>query len=160
MNTPKTKARKPKPSPFHRLRVKVGLADKARCAELCGVTERTIENWDKKGAPFIAERLLHLYDKKDCGGVGPSWTGFLFSRGRLVNTRHGLIFDGDRLKLWPSVLRQLERLEAQAPCPMRHACEKARRAEKAILSALRAAREALTRLAGKTKGKANGGGKW
>jgi hypothetical protein len=122
MNTPKksekilpvAKKRRKKPSEFHALRLKAGLADTAKAAELCGVTARTVQNWDAKGAPETAMRLLQLYDRKDCAGAGPGWSGFLFSRGVLVNTRLKLRFSPERLALWPSTCDKLARLEAAA----------------------------------------------
>lgn len=33
-------------------------------ADLYRITQRTIENWDKKNAPAMATRLLHLWDRK------------------------------------------------------------------------------------------------
>lgn len=120
----KKKTTKPKRSDFWKLRHKVGLGgDAARCAELCGVTPRTIANWDTKGAPPMAMRLLHLYDRADLSGHGPEWAGWRMSRGRLMNSRLKLQFYPQNLRENANVCRQLGQLEAEAmarrECPLR-----------------------------------------
>jgi len=112
--TPETAARppaakrKPRKSDFHKLRLKVGLADTAQAAEFCGVTVRTIQNWDKTGAPFIAMRLLHLYDRHELGGHGEDWKGWRFSRGKLICGR--LAFTPRHLKQMPYYIDVYNRL--------------------------------------------------
>lgn len=105
-----TRRRKPKPSSFQNLRLKVGLSQ-AAAADLCGVTVRTIRNWDVKGAPLMAMRLLHMYDRKSCSGIGPDWSGFMFSRGFLVNKRLGLRFSPRGLERIPYLHEVFSRLE-------------------------------------------------
>jgi hypothetical protein len=61
------------------------------------VTPRTIENWDKKGAPPIAMRLLYLRDRKYIGY--PGWDGFCFSHGNLYY-RGKLFANPETLKSW------------------------------------------------------------
>ncbi len=117
-------------SEFWKLRHKAGLGDKEKAAELCGVTVRTIENWDRKGATATATRLLHLWDRKECAGAGPEWAGFMFSRGKLVHARLKLHFTPERLKHWPEAMRQLERAEADIGitrnlCPVMRAARRA-----------------------------------
>ncbi|MDD2760903.1 MAG: hypothetical protein PHH11_11485 [Methylomonas sp.] len=73
--------RKRQVSDFYKLRSKLGL-NLAQAAELCGVTERTIKNWDTKGAPVTAMRLLPFWDRYHIPFEG--WEGFCFSRGVLL----------------------------------------------------------------------------
>lgn len=102
------KSRKPRLSEFQKLRVKLALSTEA-CAELCGVTVRTIQNWDRKGSPAIAMRFLHLYDRQDLAGHGEDWRGFKFSRGKLVCGR--LSFTPRNLKQVPHYVDVYNRLE-------------------------------------------------
>lgn len=120
MNTPprKTPAKKtPRPTPggtrFKRLRLDAGLADKQKAAKTCGVTERTIENWDRKGAPPMAERLLLLLNRRECAGAGEGWRGWLFSRGALLNSRLKIRLTPERLALWPATCRRLDEAERE-----------------------------------------------
>ncbi|MDD5033197.1 MAG: hypothetical protein PHE55_00435 [Methylococcaceae bacterium] len=116
------KSKKIPRSDFYRLRLKTGLGNLDKAAELCGVTTRTIQNWDKKGAPATAMRLLQLYDRKYCSGIGPQWEGFCFSRGVLIHARLKLRFTPEGLKRWPQIISDLKKLEQQANnrpnCPM------------------------------------------
>ncbi len=90
--------RKPKPSAFKKLRLRVFLSVEA-CAELCGVTVRSVHRWDIEGAPLIVHRLLELYDRQDLSGHGPEWRGYRFSRGKLICGR--LSFTPRNLKQVP-----------------------------------------------------------
>lgn len=74
------KGRKPK-SKFYHVRKKVGV-NEVIAAEVLGVTVTKIKQWDIKGAPLMAERLLLLWDRKNVGVEG--WDGWLFSRGALM----------------------------------------------------------------------------
>jgi len=56
--------RKPKKSDFSKLRIKLGISVE-KTAELCGVTERSVQNWDIKGTPLMATRILCYYDSKN-----------------------------------------------------------------------------------------------
>jgi len=124
-----------KKSEFKRLREKVGLSRQGDAEKYLEISRRTLQRWDKKGAPAYAMRLLHLYDRRDCAGMGPGWEGFRFSRGRLIHTREKLIFTPERLKLWPGICEKLGRLELEA--------------EKKPRGATARAWEALLRWAGK-----------
>jgi hypothetical protein len=77
----KKRGRKPKSS-FYHVRHKVGL-NEDRAAEVLGCTVEEIEQFDVKGAPAMAERLLLLWDRKYIGVEG--WDGWLFSRGVLMH---------------------------------------------------------------------------
>ncbi|WNV04074.1 hypothetical protein RP726_16880 [Candidatus Methylospira mobilis] len=77
--------RKRKKSDFYKLRIKLGISLE-KTAELCGVTERSVQNWDSKGAPLMATRLLWYYDSKKINY--PEWRGWEFTRdGVLRNKR-------------------------------------------------------------------------
>lgn len=104
------KKRKRKLSAFCKLRLKVGL-DQARCADFCGVTVRTVQNWDLRGAPFAVERLLHMYDRQCLAGQGPGWAGWRFERGSLVNRRAGLRFGPRTLERLPYLFEVFARFE-------------------------------------------------
>ena len=101
--------RKPKPSAFQKLRLRVVLSVEA-CADLCGVTVGAVHRWDIEGAPLIVHRLLELYDRQDLGGHGPDWQGYRFSRGKLVCGR--LQFTGRNLKQVPHLVEVSNMLQA------------------------------------------------
>lgn len=101
--------KKPKFSPFHRLRLRVCLSVDA-CADLCGVSVRSVQRWDIEGAPLIAHRLLEIYDRQDLGGHGPDWRGYRFSRGKLVCGR--LQFTGRNLRQVPHLVDVFNRVES------------------------------------------------
>lgn len=84
--------------------------DKIKCAEFYGVTVRTVTAWDIKGAPLIAMRLLHLYDRQDLSGLGSDWAGFRFSRGKLICGR--LSFSPKNLKFLPHLVDLWGRVES------------------------------------------------
>jgi hypothetical protein len=71
-----------KRSNFYHVRRKVGL-NVDRAAEVLGCTVEDIQDFDEKGAPPMAERLLLLWDRKYVGVEG--WDGWLFSRGVLMH---------------------------------------------------------------------------
>lgn len=120
-----------KKSAFTTARLEAGLANNKKCAEFLGVTTRTVQNWDKKGAPAMAMRLLSLWNRWDCTAHGPEWAGFRFSRGRLVNAKAGLIFTPERLLIWPSTCKRLAELERERQnarkCPIMSAWRQLKR---------------------------------
>lgn len=64
---------------------RVGL-NETRAAEVLGVSVEDVQEWDKKGAPEMAMRLLLLWDRKNVGVDG--WDGFIFTRGVLKYKQH------------------------------------------------------------------------
>lgn len=102
-------ARKPRKSEFYKLRYRLAL-NAERAADLCGVSIDEIETWDNEGAPLMAMRLLHLWDRKHVGLDG--WHGWMFSRGALICGR--LRFRPETLKNYPLLLAKLSRLEIEA----------------------------------------------
>lgn len=105
-----TVGRRRKLSVFYKLRLRVGL-DQERAAELCGVTTRTVQNWDTRGAPLVVERFLHMYDRTSLAGRGPGWEGWAFERGLLVHRRAGLRFGPRTLERLPYLFEVFERIE-------------------------------------------------
>lgn len=97
-----------KRSNFYRLRLKLGLTIES-AASLCGVTTRTIKNWDHSGAPLTAMRLLQLSDKQHVGHEG--WSGFMFSRGVLIHGKSR--WRPETLKDYPELLKQITTFEMQ-----------------------------------------------
>ncbi|EIC29830.1 MULTISPECIES: hypothetical protein [Methylomicrobium] len=86
----KKRGRKPKSTFYHLRWHTVGLNEE-RAAELLGVSVEEIQQWDRDGAPLMAERLLQLWDHKHVGH--DSWDGWTFSRGVL---RRGKLRAGRR----------------------------------------------------------------
>jgi hypothetical protein len=86
-----------KPGDFKRLRMRIQLSQEA-CADLCGVTLRAVRSWETQGAPLMAFKLLHIYDRQDLSGH-PGWQGFRFSQGKLIY--------GKKLSFTPRNLKQV-----------------------------------------------------
>jgi hypothetical protein len=80
MTETKQRGRKPK-SNFYKIRWHTVGLNEERAAELLGVSTEDIRQWDRDGAPAMAERLLQLWDRKHIGYEG--WDGWTFSRGTL-----------------------------------------------------------------------------
>jgi hypothetical protein len=74
------RGQKPKSTFYHIRWHTVGLNEE-RAAEVIGVPIDVIRQWDKDGAPMMAEQLLLFWDSKHIGL--PGWEGFMFSRGIL-----------------------------------------------------------------------------
>ena len=98
-----------KPGVFKNLRQRVMLTQEA-CAELCGVTKRTIRNWETHGAPEMALKFLHMYDRQDCSSHGSAWRGFKFSKGKLICGK--LSFTPKNLKTVPYYVDVFNRVQA------------------------------------------------
>lgn len=97
-------------SAFYKLRLRVGLTQE-QVAELCGVTVRTVQNWDIKGAPLVAQRLVHMHDRTSLAGRGSGREGWAFERGLLVNRRAGLRFGPRTLERLPYLMEFVDRIE-------------------------------------------------
>jgi DNA-binding XRE family transcriptional regulator len=103
-------------SEFYKLRRRLFLSVED-AADICGVTRRTIQNWDEKGAPLSAMRLLPFWDHYHVPFRG--WEGFCFSRdvllyrGRERFTPEYLIGDRERTE-------RLMRLEIERNLRARH----------------------------------------
>lgn len=107
-NVTRNVTKKPKPSSFHRLRLKCCLSVDA-CADLCGVSARSVWRWDTDGAPLIVHRLLEMYDRQDLSGH-EGWRGWRFSRGKLVCGR--LSFHPRNLRQVPHLVDVFNRVES------------------------------------------------
>ncbi|WP_374089246.1 hypothetical protein [Methylomicrobium lacus] len=70
-----------KKSSFYQTRFHIAGLNEDRAAELIGVPVEEIRQWDKEGAPAMAEKLLLLWDRKHVGHE--DWDDWLFSRGVL-----------------------------------------------------------------------------
>jgi transcriptional regulator with XRE-family HTH domain len=99
-------------SAFYRLRTALGLKREA-VAELCGVSLRTITNWDRDGAPETAMAVLRL-SSRDLGAFHPDWRGFTIGRNGKLYGPDRLQISAEHLRHYPAFIRQLERLEAEA----------------------------------------------
>lgn len=103
-------------SEFYKLRRRLMISAED-AADLCGVTQRTIQNWDEKGAPVSAMRLLPFWDSYHVPFRG--WENFSFSRdvllyrGRERFTPEYLIHNRERLE-------RLRRLEMEKDLRSRH----------------------------------------
>lgn len=83
-------------SEFWRQRRKFYISTQA-AAELFTVTERTIRNWDRRGAPAWAMRELLIRDR--ClGGIHPAWQGFRIGWNGKLYGPHGLILRPEALR--------------------------------------------------------------
>lgn len=89
--TPKRRGRKAKSSFYYTRWYKVGL-NPDQAAEVLGVDVATVAQWDRDGNN-LAERYLLLWDRKHLYG---EWSGFTFSRGRLMYKRR--LWTPDSLK--------------------------------------------------------------
>jgi transcriptional regulator with XRE-family HTH domain len=99
-------------SPFYTLRTALGLK-RDDVAELCGVSLRTITNWDRDNAPAMAMTILRL-SSRDLGAFHPDWRGFTIGRNGKLYGPERLQLSAEHLRHYPAFLRQLERLEAEA----------------------------------------------
>lgn len=100
---------KKKGTEFQKLRLRVCLTVEA-CAELLGVSVRTVQRWDRQDSPLLPKRFLHMYDRQDLSGHGHDWKGWRFSRGKLVSGR--LSFIPRNLKQVPHYVDVYNRVEA------------------------------------------------
>lgn len=60
---------------FYALRLKAGFNCRAAAAEFCGVTEKSVRNWEKSGAPVTAIRLMGLLNGDLSNMGGKEWRG-------------------------------------------------------------------------------------
>ncbi len=79
---------------FYELRIKAGLTSRHDTAILCGVTPRTIRNWEKHKAPKAAISLI-LLSTGYIDWAGPPWHGWRFHHGHLITPEHDTITAGD-----------------------------------------------------------------
>ena len=73
-------------------------------ARLFEVTERTIRNWDRRGAPRLAMRLLCEVEGR-LDALHPDWKGWTISTNGKLYGPNRLQFSAAYLARWRSVLR-------------------------------------------------------
>jgi len=71
----------------------VGLTS-SKVAELFSVTERTIRNWEKKGAPPYVDKFLMLYEGR-LDFFGKAWIGFRLTPECLESPEGDFVYPGE-----------------------------------------------------------------
>lgn len=59
---------------FKRMRQMAGFNSREKVAEFCGVTVKTVKNWEKHGAPTMTVKLMGLM-AGDLSHLGKAWRG-------------------------------------------------------------------------------------
>lgn len=95
-------ARKKK-SEFGKLRKKYGISI-SEAATAFEVTERTIRNWDRDGAPRLVMRLLWERQGR-LDAIHPDWRGFKIGGNGKLYGPNGLQFRAEYLRHWREILR-------------------------------------------------------
>ena len=98
-------------SSFTYLRLLAGFPNRKSAADFCGVTERTIRNWEKNGAPEAVIKLMTLASQ-ELSWINDSWKNFRFYQGRLITDRKFPITPED-LRAFPYLLQAAN---ARRPC--------------------------------------------
>jgi hypothetical protein len=98
-----------KKSEFYRLRRKFFLTI-PQAAIWFEVTERTIRNWDERGAPRLALRLLQERERR-LSSWHPDWAGFKIGHNGKLYGPNRLQLSAEHIRHWPELIRELERLE-------------------------------------------------
>jgi hypothetical protein len=91
---------------FHELRHRAGYLDNRKLAELCEVTERTVQNWERVGPPASVTKLLQVI-ARDLEWLGPDWRGYRFWNGELLGPNRERITPG-MIRAYPHMERALE----------------------------------------------------
>jgi transcriptional regulator with XRE-family HTH domain len=78
---------------FLKLRWQAGFKRKG-LSEYLGVSERTVRNWESKGAPVAVVKLMQLLSN-DLSHLGGDWTGFYFYNGELMSPEGDYIRPGE-----------------------------------------------------------------
>lgn len=79
------KSKRTKKSNFYKVRWNVVGINESIAAQVLGESIEVIKQWDISGAPELAEKYLLLWDNKRFHGR--EWSGWCFSRGRLIYKR-------------------------------------------------------------------------
>ncbi len=93
---------RPRKSEFLKLRQKHGMSI-SQAAEYFEVTERTVRNWDRDGAPKLAMRFFHMRELR-LDSFHPAWKGFKISVNGKLYGPNRLSFSADYLRRWKSLL--------------------------------------------------------
>jgi hypothetical protein len=99
-------------SQFHMLRVQFGLRDRAVAAEYFGVSERTITNWDRDGAPDLAMKLL-MCRTRSLSALHPDWHGFTIGANGKLYGPNRLQLSAEHLRHHAEASREVEYLRAE-----------------------------------------------
>jgi plasmid maintenance system antidote protein VapI len=75
-----------------------------KAAELFGVTERTIRNWDHDGAPTIAMKLVAVY-RRDLSGYHPDWKGFTIGVNGKLYGPNKVQLSAEHIRHWRACVR-------------------------------------------------------
>lgn len=78
---------------FYHLRWDAGFTRKS-LSEHLDVSQQTIRNWERKGAPVSVIKLMQLY-ANDLSHLGSDWKGFRFHNGELRSPEGDYIRAGD-----------------------------------------------------------------
>jgi hypothetical protein len=73
-------------SDFYRLRMEAGFNSWPKLAVFLGVTVRTVQNWERWGAPVAVEKFLRLL-AGDLSFIGREWVGWRITEGAFLD--HG-----------------------------------------------------------------------
>ncbi len=96
---------------FTYLRLLAGFPDRKSAASFCGVSERTVRNWEKHGAPKAIVKLMTMASS-DLSWIDKRWQGFRFYKGTLITDTNYPIYPGD-LRAFPYLVQTAK---AQRPC--------------------------------------------
>jgi DNA-binding XRE family transcriptional regulator len=86
-------------------------------AQLFGVTEKTVRNWDKREAPLLALRMVQIFER-DLGGLHPTFRGISIRPdgklylGAMIGSRSGNVgLSAEHLRQYPAAINRLHQLE-------------------------------------------------
>ncbi len=91
---------------FEELRLAAGFPDRESAASFCGVTVRTVRNWERGKVPPYIVKLFQLAGG-DLEWVGREWRGFRFHGGRLWTDTNYPVGPGD-LRAIPYLWKAVE----------------------------------------------------
>jgi transcriptional regulator with XRE-family HTH domain len=78
---------------FYQLRLDAGFTRKS-LSEYLSISQQTVRNWDRKGAPVTVVKLLQLL-ANDLSHLGSAWSGFYFYNGELKSPEGDYYRAGD-----------------------------------------------------------------
>ena len=87
-------------------------------AQLFGVTERSVRNWDQREAPPMVLRMIQIFER-DLSGLHSTWKGIsirpdgkLYIVGAMVGSRSGTVgLTADHIRNYPAAINRLHQLE-------------------------------------------------
>lgn len=87
-------------------------------AQLFGVTERSVRNWDQREAPPMVMRIVQIFER-DLSGLHSSFKGIsirpdgkLYIVGAMVGSRSGTVgLTADHIRNYPAAINRLAQLE-------------------------------------------------